>query len=36
MSISHPDIEICGASTEALLEALAALQPRLYWACQSM
>jgi hypothetical protein len=36
MSISDPDIEIYGAPTDALLEAIAALQPRVYSAYQSL
>jgi len=36
MSISTPDIEIYGAPTDALLGALAALQPRVYSAFQSL
>jgi hypothetical protein len=36
MSISTPDIEIYGAPTRALLEATAALEPRVYSAYQSI
>lgn len=36
MSISNPDIEIYGAPTAALLEAIAALEPRVYSAFQSI
>lgn len=34
MRISTPDVEIYGAPTAALLEAIAALQPRVYSAYQ--
>ena len=36
MSISDPDVEIYGAPTDVLLEALAALQPRVYSAYRSI
>ena len=36
MSISTPHIEIYGAPTDTLLEAIAALQPRVYSAYQSI
>lgn len=36
MSISDPDIEIFGSPTDALLEAIAALRPRVYPAYQSI
>ena len=36
MSISDPDVEIYGAPTDALLSAIAGLQPRVYGAYQSL
>lgn len=36
MSISDPDVEIFGAPTDALLEAIAALRPRVYAAYLSI
>ncbi len=36
MSISNPDIEIYGSPTAGLLEALAALRPRVYSAYQTI
>lgn len=36
MGISTPEIEIYGAPTNGLLEAIAALQPRVYSAYQSI
>ena len=36
MSISVPDVEICGAPSDSLLAAIAALQPRVYSAFQSI
>jgi quinol monooxygenase YgiN len=36
MGISDPDIEIYGAPTDALLAAIAALRPRVYYAYQSL
>lgn len=36
MSISDPDVEICGAPTDALLDTIAALQPRVYAAYPSI
>lgn len=36
MSICDPDVEIYGAPTNALLEAIAGLRPRVYSAYQSL
>ena len=36
MGVSDPDIEIYGSPTDALIEGLAALQPRVYGAYQSI
>ena len=36
MAISNPDFEIYGAPTDALLSAIAALQPRVFSAYQSI